>query len=51
MKGKEAYASIISHSIVFDDNVRLQIQTLEWALSEIDRYKERYISICLLDQL
>ena len=30
-----------SHSIVFNDNVRLQIQTLEWVLSEIQSIKRR----------
>ena len=30
-----------SHSIVFNDNVRLQIQTLEWVLSEIQSLKRR----------
>jgi hypothetical protein len=30
-----------SHSIVFNDNVRLQIQTLEWVLSEIRSLQRR----------
>jgi hypothetical protein len=30
-----------SHSIVFNDNVRLQIQTLEWVLSEIQSLQRR----------
>jgi hypothetical protein len=30
-----------SHSIVYNDNVRLQIQTLEWVLSEIRSLKRR----------
>jgi hypothetical protein len=33
-----------SHSIVFNDNVRLQIQTLEWVLSEIRSIRRRRIS-------
>jgi hypothetical protein len=30
-----------SHSIVYNDNVRLQIQTLQWALSEIRSLQRR----------
>jgi hypothetical protein len=38
------------HSIVYNDNLWLQIQTLEWVLSEI-RSKKNVISICCLDEL
>ena len=33
-----------SHSIVYNDNVWLQIQTLEWVLSEIQSLQRRRIS-------
>jgi hypothetical protein len=33
-----------SHSVVYNDNVWLQIQTLEWVLSEIQSLQRRRIS-------
>jgi hypothetical protein len=39
-----------SHSIVYNDNVWLQIQTLEWVLSKFTTKKKDVINTCCLDQ-